>query len=65
MHGGPSLVTHSDSVEKLFNALDHSVTKPAPHPSPTQYAFGIISYTGANHTEDLEELDSCERLHNA
>lgn len=63
-HGGPSLVTHFDSVENLFNTQDLSVTKPAPHPSPTHYTFGIVSYTGANHTEGLEELDSCEGLHN-
>jgi len=65
MHGGPSLFTHFGFVEKLFNAPDLSVTKPAPRPSPTHYTFGIISYTGANHAEDLEELGSCERLHNA
>lgn len=65
MRGGPSLATHLNSVEKLFNTLDLSVTKPAPHLSPTHYTFGIVSYTGANHTEDLEELDSCEHLHNA
>lgn len=65
MHGGPSLVTHFHSAEKLFSTPDVSVTKPASHHSPTHYTFGIISYTGANHTEDLEELDICECLHNA
>lgn len=62
--GGPSPVTHFDSAEKLFT-VDVSVSKPAPCPSPTHYTFGIVSYTGVNHTEDLEEPDSCERLHNA
>lgn len=63
-HGGPSLVTYFDSVENLFNTQELSVTKPASHPSPTHYTFGVVSNTDANHTEELEELDSCERLHN-
>lgn len=53
------------SVEKLNGTLDLSVTKPAPGPSPTHYTFGIISCSGANHTETLEELGSCGHLHNA
>lgn len=64
-HAWRSLITHFDSVEKFFNTPDISVTKPAPHPSPTHYTFGIVSHTGANHTEDVEDLDSCECLHNA
>lgn len=58
--GSPSV-----SVEKLSNTLDISVTKPAPGASPTHYTFGIISCTGASHTEALEELGSCGHLHNA
>lgn len=64
VHGAPSLVPFV-SVEKLSRTLDLSVTKPARGPSPTHYAFGIISCAGANHTEALEELGSCGHLHNA
>lgn len=52
------------SAEILGNTLDVSVTKPVPGPSPTHYTFGIISCTGANHTEALEELGSCGHLYN-
>lgn len=59
VHGGLLWLPFA-SVEKLSNALDLSVTKPA----PTRYTFGIISCTGAHHT-DSEELGSCGHLHNA
>lgn len=65
MHESPSLVIHFDSVENIFNTLEVSIVKPTPCPSPTHYTLGIVNYTGDNHTEDLEELDSCEHLHNA
>lgn len=64
MSRGPSLITHFDSVEKLFNAWSRSLTKPVPCTSPIHYTFGVASYTGANPTEDLDELDSCDCLHN-
>lgn len=38
-------------------------TKGCSHP-PLTHTFGIVSYTGVNHIDDLDELDSCDCLHN-